>query len=204
GFDQSGPYAARPAYDDLIQGAVAVPWLMTQSGSDTPRYVPATMCDRIVGQATANAVLAALLHRERTGEGQAVEVPMFETMAQFVLGDHLAGRSFEPPLGEAGYARVLARFRTPYATLDGHLCVLIYNDRQWQRFFAAIERPELMQDPRFATHSARAHHIDEIYRFVAGIMKTRTTAAWQELLTAADIPWMPMNSLDTLIDDPHL
>ena len=204
GFDQSGPYAARPAYDDLIQGAVAVPWLMTQSGSDAPRYVPATMCDRIVGQATANAVLAALFHRERTGEGQAVEVPMFETMAQFVLGDHLAGRSFDPPLGEAGYARVLARFRAPYATLDGHICVLIYNDRQWQRFFEAIERPELMTEARFATLAARARHIDEICRFVADQMKLRSTAEWERLLCAADIPWMRMNSLDSLIDDPHL
>jgi crotonobetainyl-CoA:carnitine CoA-transferase CaiB-like acyl-CoA transferase len=204
GFDQSGPYAARPAYDDLIQGAVGIPWLMMQSGSDSPRYVPATMCDRIVGQATANAVLAALFHRERTGVGQAVEVPMFETMAQFILGDHLAGRSFDPPLGEAGYARVLARFRTPYATLDGHICVLIYNDRQWQRFFAAIGRPELMADALFATHTGRARNIDEIYRFVADEMKRRTTAQWEALLAAADIPWAPMNSLDTLIDDPHL
>ncbi len=204
GFDQSGPYAARPAYDDLIQGAVAVPWLMTQSGSDTPRYVPATMCDRIVGQATANAALAALLHRERTGEGQAVEVPMFETMAQFVLGDHLAGRSFVPPLGDAGYARVLARFRAPYATLDGHICVLIYNDRQWQRFFDAIERPELMTEERFATLAARARHIDAVCRFVADEMKLRSTAEWERLLSAADIPWMRMNSLDSLIDDPHL
>lgn len=203
GFDQSGPYAARPAYDDLIQGAVGLPWLMMQSGSDAPRYVPATLCDRIVGQATANAVLAALLHRERTGEGQAVEVPMFETMTQFVLGDHLCGRTFDPPLGEPGYARVLARFRAPYATQDGYICVLIYNDRQWQRFFQAIGRPELMNEPRFATHAARAQHIDAIYRFVADEMKARTTAEWEQLLAAADIPWAPMSSLDGLIDDPH-
>ena len=204
GFDQSGPYAARPAYDDLIQGAVGLPWLMTKSGSDAPRYVPATMCDRIVGQATANAVLAALLHRERTGEGQAVDVPMFETMAQFILGDHLAGRTFVPPLGEAGYARVLARFRAPYATLDGHICVLIYNDRQWHRFLAAIERPELMTDPRFATLAARARHIEDICGFVADEMKLRSTAAWERLFSEIDVPWMRMNSLDSLIDDPHL
>ncbi|MCC7080315.1 MAG: CoA transferase [Burkholderiales bacterium] len=204
GFDQAGPYAARPAYDDLIQGAVAIPWLMMQSGSDAPRYVPATLCDRIVGQATANALLAALLHRERTGEGQAIEVPMFETMAQFILGDHMTGRSFVPPLGNAGYARVLAPFRAPYATSDGHICVLIYNDRQWPRFLAAIGRPELMDDPRFATHSARARHIDEIYRFVAEQMKLRSTSEWERLLSEIDVPWMRMNSLDSLIDDAHL
>lgn len=204
GFDQSGPYAARPAYDDLIQGAVGLPWLMMRSGSGAPRYVPATLCDRIVGQATANAVLAALLHRERTGEGQSVEVPMFETMTQFVLGDHLCGRTFDPPQGAAGYSRVLARMRAPYATRDGHICVLIYNDRQWQRFFQAIERPQLADDPRFATHAARAQHIDEVYNFVAEVMQTRTTAEWERLLAAADIPWARMNSLDELIDDPHL
>lgn len=203
GFDQSGPYAARPAYDDLIQGAIGLPWLMMRSGSDAPRYVPATLCDRIVGQATANAVLAALLHRERTGEGQAVEVPMFETMTQFVLGDHLCGRTFDPPLGGVGYSRVLARMRAPYATRDGYICVLIYNDRQWQRFFQAIGRPQLAADPRFATHAARAQHIDEVYRFVADEMKTRTTAEWEALLAATDIPWARMNSLDELIDDPH-
>jgi crotonobetainyl-CoA:carnitine CoA-transferase CaiB-like acyl-CoA transferase len=204
GFDQSGPYAARPAYDDLIQGAVGLPWLMLQSGSETPRYVPATLCDRIVGQATANAVLGALFHRERTGQGQAVEVPMFETMAQFVLGDHLGGRSFDPPLGEPGYARVLARLRAPYATRDGHICVLIYNDRQWQRFFEAIGQPERMREPRFATHADRARHIDEIYRFVAEEMERRTSEEWERLLTTADIPWTRMNTLTGLIEDPHL
>jgi crotonobetainyl-CoA:carnitine CoA-transferase CaiB-like acyl-CoA transferase len=204
GFGQSGPYAPRPAYDDLIQGAVALPWLMMRSGADQPRYVPATLCDRIVGQATANAVLAALFHRARTGEGQAVEVPMFETMAQFVLGDHMSGRTFEPPLGEAGYARVLARFRAPYATLDGFICALIYNDRQWQRFFDAIGEPRMMQDPRFVTLGARARHIDEICAFVATILRTRTTDDWASLFSAADIPWTRMSSLDELIDDPHL
>jgi crotonobetainyl-CoA:carnitine CoA-transferase CaiB-like acyl-CoA transferase len=204
GFGQSGPYAPRPAYDDLIQGAVGLPWLMVRAGAEAPRYVPATMCDRIVGQATANAVLAALFHRTRSGQGQAVEVPMFETMAQFVLGDHMGGRSFEPPLGEAGSARVLARFRAPYATLDGFICALIYNDGQWHRFFAAIGKPAMMQDPRFVTLAARARHIEEICAFVAETLRTRTTQSWQELFSATDIPWMAMNTLDDLIDDPHL
>jgi crotonobetainyl-CoA:carnitine CoA-transferase CaiB-like acyl-CoA transferase len=129
---------------------------------------------------------------------------MFETMAQFVLGDHMGGRSFEPPLGEAGYARVLARFRAPYATLDGFICALIYNDGQWQRFFAAIGKPAMMQDPRFVTLAARARHIEEICAFVAETLRTRTTHSWRELFSATDIPWMAMNTLDELIDDPHL
>jgi crotonobetainyl-CoA:carnitine CoA-transferase CaiB-like acyl-CoA transferase len=205
GFDQTGPYAARPAYDDLIQGAVGFPWLMMRTGATSPRYVPATVCDRIVGQATANAVLAALLHRSRTGEGQSVDVPMFETMAQFVLGDHFGGRTFEPALGAAGYARVLARFRTPYATSDGYICALVYNDKQWKSFFKLIGEPELFaSDERFNTHSNRANRIEEVYAFVAEEMRTRTTEEWKRLLSEGDIPWMPMNSLDDLIDDPHL
>jgi len=204
GFDQQGPYAARPAYDDLIQGAVGFPWLMMRTGAASPRYVPATVCDRIVGQATANAVLAALVHRGRTGEGQAVDVPMFETMAQFVLGDHFGGRTFDPPLGEAGYARVLARFRTPYATRDGYICALVYNDKQWKAFFRLIGKPELLSDERFSTHANRARRIEDVYAFVAEEMRTRTTEEWKRLLTDGDIPWMPMNSLDELIDDPQL
>jgi len=205
GFDQRGPYAARPAYDDLIQGAVGFPSLMLRTGATAPRYVPATLCDRIVGQATANAVLAALFHRVRTGAGQSVDVPMFETMAQFVLGDHFGGRTFVPPLGDAGYARVLARFRAPYATRDGYICALIYNDKQWKSFFGLIGKPELFtSDARFNTHGNRAERIEEVYAFVADEMRTRTTAEWADLLSAGDIPWMPMNTLDELIDDPHL
>ena len=205
GFDQRGPYAARPAYDDLIQGAVGFPSLMLRTGATAPRYVPATLCDRIVGQATANAVLAALVHRGRTGQGQAVDVPMFETMAQFVLGDHFTGRTFEPPLGESGYARVLAKFRTPYATRDGYICALIYNDKQWKSFLGLIGKPELFaSDARFNTHANRAERIEEVYAFVAEEMRRRTTGEWRQLLTAGDIPWMPMNTLDELIDDPHL
>jgi len=205
GYDQAGPYATRPAYDDLIQGAVGLPWLMMRTGAATPRYVPATMCDRIVGQATANAVLAALVRRGTTGEGQAVEVPMFETMAQFILGDHFGGRTFEPAQGEPGYPRLLAKFRTPYQTKDGYICALVYNDKQWKNFFARIGRPELFStDPRFSTHVERAKHIEAIYAFVAEEMQKRTTAEWEQLLTESDIPWMRMNSLDELIDDPHL
>ena len=205
GFDQSGPYAGRPAYDDLIQGAVGLPWLMMKNGAHRPRYVPATLCDRIVGQAMANAILAALVQRSRDGNGQSVEVPMFETMAQFILGDHFGGRTFEPARGEAGYARVLARYRAPYETKDGHICVLVYNDKQWKGFFARIGKSDLYaSDPRFGSLAERAKNIDEVYAFVAQELRTRTTEEWERLFTEADIPWMRMNSIDDLIDDPHL
>lgn len=205
GYGQQGPYAARPAYDDLIQGMTGLPWLMQQSGAAEPRYIPATLADRIVGLHAAYAVSAALYEREKSGKGQAVEVPMFECMSQMILGDHFGGRGFEPPLGGAGYARVLAPERRPFRTRDGHVCVLMYNDKQWQAFFRLIGREDLFRDdPRFNSHENRSARIAEANAFVAGEMLKRTTAEWLQALAGADIPCAPMNSIDDLIDDPHL
>lgn len=205
GFGQDGPNAARPAYDDLIQGMAAVPSLFVSSGCLEPRYVPLAMADRVVGLYAVNAITAALWHRERTGEGQAVDVPMFETLAGFVLADHMGGRLFDPAEGPTGYGRLLSKNRRPYATRDGHVCALIYNDRQWQRFFKAIGRPEVFAtDPRFASITSRTCHIDEIYAMVADILRERTTAECLALLEAAEIPVAPMQSIDDLIDDRHL
>jgi crotonobetainyl-CoA:carnitine CoA-transferase CaiB-like acyl-CoA transferase len=205
GFGQRGPYAAKPAYDDLIQGATGVPWLMQAYGAPEPCYTPLTLADRLTGLHATYAITAALYAREKTGAGQLVEVPMFEAVTQFVLGDHLAGLTFDPPVGEAGYARLLTAFRRPYATRDGYLCALMYNDKQWRSFFAAVGEPQLMErDARFATLAKRAAHIGEVYAYVAEVMRTRTTAEWRALLDAADIPNQPVNSLAELAEDPHL
>jgi crotonobetainyl-CoA:carnitine CoA-transferase CaiB-like acyl-CoA transferase len=204
GFDQEGPYAARPAYDDLIQGATGLPWLMQQAGADAPGYAPVTLADRVTGLHAVYAVTAALYARQVSGVGQAVVVPMFEAMTQFVLGDHLAGLAFEPPQGGAGYPRLLTPHRRPYRTRDGYLCVLIYNDKQWKSFFAAIgDAGRLERDARFATHRQRADNIDAVYEELARILRERGTAEWQALLDAADVPNMPMNSPADLLDDPH-
>ncbi|MFJ3055310.1 CaiB/BaiF CoA transferase family protein [Herbaspirillum sp. NPDC087042] len=205
GFGQDGPYAARAAYDDLIQGASGISWLMSQSGAASPRYAPTTLGDRVTGLHTVYAITTALYERERSGMGQSVVVPMFESMVQFVLGDHLGGLSFDPTNGEPGYARLLTEHRRPYETRDGHLCVLIYNDKQWKAFFAAIGQAERFDsDARFSTHTNRARHIGEVYAEVARLMRERTTQQWRTLLDAADIPNMPMNSPYDLLDDPHL
>ncbi|SPB14583.1 acetyl-CoA acetyltransferase [Caballeronia novacaledonica] len=205
GYGQRGPYAAKPAYDDLIQGAVAIPTLGMLAGADAPRYVPCAMADRVVGMSAANAVSAALYHRALTGEGQRIDVPMFETMAQFILGDHLCGETFDPSAGPVGYARLLNDYRRPYETRDGYLCVMLYNDKQWRAFFDLIGQPEVMaRDPRFSTISKRTEHIRELYRMVAELMKTRTSEAWRILLEQADIPVMPMHTIDSLMRDPHL
>ncbi len=205
GYSEGGPYADWPAYDDLIQGAACIPWLMTQSGSSEPRYVPATFADRVTGLNMVHAVLAALIARHRLGHGQSVEVPMFECLLQFVLGEHLGGETWQPAIGPMGHARMLAPHRKPYATQDGHLCALMYNDAHWQAFLKLVGEPGLFQsDPRFGNQQQRLAHIDALYAFVQQHMRHKTSREWLQLFTQHDIPVMPMMKLDDLLHDPHL
>jgi crotonobetainyl-CoA:carnitine CoA-transferase CaiB-like acyl-CoA transferase len=204
GFGQDGPYAAKPAYDDLIQGATALPALMAQTSDGVPRYVPNALVDRIVGLTAVGAICASLVHRDRTGQGQRVDIPMFETMASFVMGDHMGGLTYEPPLDKGGYARHLSPDRRPYKTSDGYICVIVYNDKQWQNFFDATGRDDLRVHPKFATFAGRAANIDFVYAELARIFETRGTAEWIELLTKADVPVMPMHDLASILHDPHL
>ncbi|WP_439494985.1 CaiB/BaiF CoA transferase family protein [Bosea sp. (in: a-proteobacteria)] len=204
GFGQDGPYAARPAYDDLVQGLCAVPALVAEAGDGTPRYAPINIADRVVGLHALAAILAALRHRDRTGEGQRIDVPMFETMASFVLGDHLGGLSYDPPLDQGGYPRLLAPERRPFRTADGYLCAVIYTDRHWQRFMEIAGRQDWRGDPRFASHAIRTRHMAGIMKDVAEVFAARTTVEWEELLSRADIPHARMNTLESLLDDPHL
>ena len=204
GYSQRGPYAAKAAYDDLIQGAAGLPWLLQKQGAETPRYAPIIVADRSVGQQVASAVSAALYRREKSGKGQRVDVPMFEHLLQIVLGEHLGGHTFEPQQGEAGYARMLAPDRRPYRTSDGYVCALIYNDKQWRAFFDVIAQPEMFKDPKFSNQEIRSKHYPEAYAFVAQEMKKRSTTEWLEALERADIPVQRMNSLADIVADPHL
>jgi crotonobetainyl-CoA:carnitine CoA-transferase CaiB-like acyl-CoA transferase len=204
GFGQDGPYAAKPAYDDLIQGGAGLAHLMAVGGDDTPRYVPNALVDRIVGLTAVGAICASLVHRDRTGKGQRLDIPMFETMTSFVMGDHMGGLTYEPPLDKGGYARHLSRDRRPYKTADGYLCVIVYNDKQWNAFFEASGRTDLRDDPRFASFAGRSVNIDIVYGELARILETRTTAEWTELLIKADVPVMPMHDLEGVLSDPHL
>jgi len=204
GYSQRGPYAAKAAYDDLIQGACGLPYLLQRQGAAEPRYAPMIVADRSVGQQVASAVSAALYHREKTGKGQRIDVPMFEHLLQIVLGDHLGGYAFEPQHGEAGYARILAPDRRPYQTRDGYICTLIYNDKQWRAFFDVIGRPEMLSLPEFATQEARSRNYQRAYTMVAEELKKRTTAEWVEALESADIPVQRMNTIEDILADPHL
>jgi len=201
GYSQNGPYAAKAAYDDLIQGVFGMPWLVSQTGAK-PNYAPVNLADRLTGLHAVYTVTAALFERSRTGRGQSIEVPMFESVTHFVLGDHIAGFTWDPPEGGGGYQRLLAR--KPYPTRDGYLCVLVYNDKQWKSFLGAIGRQELMSDARYATQASRAANIHNIYAFLTELFKTRTTAEWMALLESVDIPVARMNSVEDVVSDPHL
>jgi crotonobetainyl-CoA:carnitine CoA-transferase CaiB-like acyl-CoA transferase len=205
GFSQRGPYAARPAYDDLIQGMSGIPWLSHRAGAEVPRYAPMILADRVVGLQVAFAISSALVHRERTGQGQRVDVPMFEGLLSLVLGEHLAGRLFEPPQGPEGYQRSLTPDRRPYRTRDGYLCTLIYTDKHWRAFFDAIGQPAMFdEDARFSSQGARAANIDAVYGYLSGVLATRSTDEWLELFASADLPAARMYSIDDVIGDRHL
>jgi crotonobetainyl-CoA:carnitine CoA-transferase CaiB-like acyl-CoA transferase len=206
GYGQGGPYAPLPAYDDLFQGRVGIASLIGSVNGIDPRFVPVTIVDRIVGLNAVHTMLAALYQRERTGKGQAVELPMLETMAQFVLGDHMGGRGYEPPIGPPGYSRLTTSERRPYRTRDGFICTLVYTDNQWRAFFRAIGKSdeEFAADARVQTAASRAQYFGELYAFVAEELTKKSTAEWLDLLQRHDIPVGPLNDLDGLIDDEHL
>jgi crotonobetainyl-CoA:carnitine CoA-transferase CaiB-like acyl-CoA transferase len=208
GFGRRGPYAERPAYDDVIQAMSGIADLVHRQTGGPPALAPTIMADKTSGMFLTNAILLGLVHRLRTGEGQEIEVPMFESMVSFVMAEHLAGQVFDPPVetktGTMGYDRVLAPHRKPSKTADGYMTVLPYTDRHWISFFAAAGRPELAQDPRFASVVERSKNVGDLYQTLAGLMPAHTNARWQEILTQADIPHVAVKSLEDLLADPHL
>ncbi|MDX5359582.1 MAG: CoA transferase [Rhodobacterales bacterium] len=204
GYGQDGPYAARPAYDDLIQGGATVAHLFQVSGSPEPRYIPTAVADRVVGLMALSAILAAVVARQTTGKGQRVDVPMFESMVGFVLSDHLSGLTYDPPLDRGGYPRQLAPNRRPLKTADGHVCALIYTDDHWRRFLTAIGEPERMDDPRFGTFAGRNRNYDSVYGWLLEKFESRTSEQWIQLLDKIDVPVMAMHTFESVLEDPHL
>lgn len=205
GFDQRGPYAPLPAVDDAIQGISGMASLVARQTGGEPAYSPMVIVDRLCAVNAAQSALAALYLRERTGRGQYIELPMFETAASIVLGDHMGGETFDPPAGPTGYSRLLARDRKPFRTSDGHVALLVYTDGQWKRFFEAIGTPEVFtQDDRLTTAAMRAKNYDFSYALLAGILRERTSAEWVALLQRHDIPCMPLHDPHSLMSDPHL
>lgn len=203
GFRPDGPYAGKPAYDDIIQGLsgmVAMQALMTGE----PRYVPASIADKVASTHLVYAITMAMLHRERTGEGQQVDVPMLECLVGFNLVEHAAGLLFDPPLGEPGYSRSRAPARKPFATKDGHVCMLPYTQAHWQRFFRMMGREDMVGDPRVTDPVRRSQSFDELYRMVAELVSGWDTAALLDALDEADIPAGRVNGFADLFHDPQL
>jgi crotonobetainyl-CoA:carnitine CoA-transferase CaiB-like acyl-CoA transferase len=201
GYGRRGPYRDRPAYDDTIQAECGLPAVQEQL-TGVANYVGTIMADKVAGMTALYATTMALFHRERTGEGQEVEVSMFETMASFMLVEHANGAMFDPPLGPAVYPRTVAPNRRPYPTKDGHIAALIYNDKHWNAFVNAV-RPPWATD-LYATLELRANDIDTVYGLVAETMLQRTTDEWLDLFRELEIPAAPINTPDALFDHPHL
>lgn len=203
GYSKKGPYGAKGALDDSIQAVSGIA-MLNKLVLGEPRYLPTVVADKTTAITVVYAVLAALLHRERTGEGQEIEVPMFETMVHFVMGEHLWGMSFDPPIGGPGYTRLMSQERRPYPTKDGYIAILPYLDAHWVTFCNTVERPDLLADPRFRTLADRVRNIDATYSETAKIMATRTTREWLDLFAKTSVPTIVVNSLEDLATDPHL
>jgi crotonobetainyl-CoA:carnitine CoA-transferase CaiB-like acyl-CoA transferase len=203
GFSAKGPYSDKAAYDDLIQAGSGIAGLYGQLHGE-PTYVPTVICDKLTGQAVAYAILAALLHRERGGGGQAVEVPMLETTVDFNFVEHMGGFGFEPALGKPGFPRLMDPSRKPYRTRDGYACILPYSDRNWQDFYQFTGHTELRDDPRFTRLPERVKHIRVLYGMVEEEAAKRTTAQWVAFCDRVSIPCMPVLELSELPEDPHL
>ena len=203
GFGNGGAYSGRPAYDDIIQGLSGIADIMTiQSG--TPRYLPTIAADKTCGIAAAHAILAALFQRERTGQGQFIEIPMFETMTSYVLVEHLYGHHLPGHSDEIGYPRVLTEWRKPYQTQDGFVCMMPYTDKHWQTFFTQSGHPEYAMDERFTKISARTKYIAELYELAGQIVSGQPTAFWLEFCDTHEIPAAAANRLQDLESDAHL
>jgi len=203
GFGEGGAYEGKPAYDDLIQGMSGVVDLM-QRQADQARYLPTIAADKTCALVAVQAILAALFQRERTGKGQFIEIPMFETMTSYLLVEHFYGMHLADREEPAGYPRALTKWRQPYRSADGLISVMPYTDRHWQLFFSAAGFEQHAQDPRFATIQARTEHIAFVYETLGNIISTETSAYWLALCEKAQIPAAAVNRLEDLQNDPHL
>jgi crotonobetainyl-CoA:carnitine CoA-transferase CaiB-like acyl-CoA transferase len=204
GFARSGPYRDYPAYDDIVQAASGIVDLQARLSGGVPTYLATVVADKVAGLTGTYAVIAALYAREKTGMGQEIEVPMFETLVSFASVEHICGSLFEPPLGPPEYPRATSESRRPYRTRDVYIGVIIYNDKHWRSFFAAIGDPDWSKDPMFNSMRSRTENIGKVLGKLAEVMEERTSAEWMDLFRTAEIPAMPIASLSELLHDRHL
>lgn len=205
GFGQHGPYADLQAYDDVIQAASGTATLLPRvDGNPRPRYLPSLIADKVAGLHGAYGALAAIIHRLRTGEGQLVEVPMFEAFTSFMMLEHLGGQTFDPPVGSVGYQRQIDPLRQPFPTADSHISIVIYTHDAWDRVFALLGAQDFIAEERFNVPGGRARHQDELYAKLAELTPRMTTAELLRQCHAAQLPAQPVRDLSEVINDPHL
>jgi crotonobetainyl-CoA:carnitine CoA-transferase CaiB-like acyl-CoA transferase len=205
GFGSGGPYSGLQAYDDAIQAASGMTSFMSRvDGNPQPRYVPSTIADKVAGMHAAYAVLAGVIHKLRTGEGQHIEVPMFECFTQFLYEEHLFGATFDPPTGPLGYARQINPARQPFPTSDGHVSIVPYGDESMARTFEVLGAPEVLQRPEFATPQLRMANITMLYTEIADRTPSRTTQEWVRRMNEAQVPAMAARDFSDIMQDPHL
>ena len=203
GFASHGPDANSPAYDDIIQARSGIAALNADAGG-APQFVRSVLCDKVVGLHLAMSVAAALVHRERTGEGQSIEVPMLETMAGFMLAEHLAGHTMTPAQGDIGYQRLMSKHRRPFKTADGHMAIMPYSTKQWIRFLELVGETSLAGQAWVSNGAERSNRIDELYELIAQVAVARTNAQWLEDLGRIDVPCAVVNELSQVLADPQL
>jgi crotonobetainyl-CoA:carnitine CoA-transferase CaiB-like acyl-CoA transferase len=203
GYRAAGPMGAKAAYDDIIQAGSGLAMLQTVVAG-APRFLPTIVADKTSSCAVVAALLAALFERERSGLGQAVEVPMFESLVSYVMVEHLYGESFMPAIETAGYKRLLNKERRPYPSKDGYFALLPYTDGHWREFCTLIGRDDIMKDARFQSLQTRLTNVEVVYATLAEICATRTNAEWVALLSTSNVPHGPVNSLEDLLVDPQL
>jgi crotonobetainyl-CoA:carnitine CoA-transferase CaiB-like acyl-CoA transferase len=205
GFGSDGPYAGLQAYDDVIQAASGMTSFFSRADGDPrPRYVPSTIADKIAGMHAAYAILAAYIHKLRTGAGQHVEVPMFEGFVQFLYEEHLFGATFDPPTGPVGYSRQIDPARQPFPTQDGYISIVPYTAESWAAAFTVLGAPNIFDRPEFATPADRAANVSALYAEIAKLTPAATTGHWVRTLNAARVPAMAVRDLSDVMADPHL
>ena len=205
GFGQTGPYADLQAYDDVIQAATGTTTLLPRvDGDPRPRYLPSLIADKVAGLHAAYGAMAALYHREKSGTGQYLEVPMFEAFTSFMMLEHLGGQTFDPPVGPVGYARQVDPFRQPFPTKDGAISIVMYSYDAWDRIFALLGDPEFIAEERFNVKGGRAAHQDALYARIAELTPQFTTVELQARCDAAQLPAQAVRDLSEVITDPHL
>ena len=205
GYGSKGHYAERQAYDDLVQAASGAAFMIPQQdGTTEPRYFPGLVADKTTGLHAAYAMLAAFLHRERTGEGQFVEVPMMECMVSFTMAENLFGYTFDPPRDPIAYTRSINPNRKPYRTKDGYIAIMPYTNENWERYLAHGGMAHLMKDPRYSTYEERTKNITDLYKVCEEVALLKTTDEWMDTLARENVPSMRVHSLKSVLEDPQV